>query len=283
MKYFFTEWKKISEKLVGKKRFFFFDYDGTLTPIVKKPELAKLDSRIKDILRKISKANKVAIISGRPLSEIKNFIGIKNIIYSGNHGFEIEIKGKKIIQNTDHWTKNEIRRIKDKLAKEIKKIDGAFLEDKGLTLSVHWRLVNKKNLLKLFAIIRAVICNNSRVSLTKGKKVWEIRPNINWHKGKAVRFVMSKVQSPKSEVVPVFIGDDATDEDVFKVLENGITVRIGKSKKSKAKYYLKNQSEINRFLNLLTKGSIKYFTSVKYFVCHPELVSGSIDAESSSA
>jgi len=283
MKYFFTEWKKISEKLVGKKRFFFFDYDGTLTPIVKKPELAKLDSRIKDILRKISKANKVAIISGRPLSEIKNFIGIKNIIYSGNHGFEIEIKGKKIIQNTDHWTKNEIRRIKDKLAKEIKKIDGAFLEDKGLTLSVHWRLTSKKDLPKLFALIRETIRANSRLKLTKGKKVWEIRPNINWHKGKAVRFVMSKVQSPKSEVVPVFIGDDATDEDVFKVLENGITVRIGKSKKSKAKYYLKNQSEINRFLNLLTKGSIKYFTSVKYFVCHPELVSGSIDAESSSA
>ena len=253
MKYFFTEWKKISEKLVGKKRFFFFDYDGTLTPIVKKPELAKLDSRIKDILRKISKANKVAIISGRPLSEIKNFIGIKNIIYSGNHGFEIEIKGKKIIQNTDHWTKNEIRRIKDKLAKEIKKIDGAFLEDKGLTLSVHWRLTSKKDLPKLFALIRETIRANSRLKLTKGKKVWEIRPNVDWHKGKAVEWILSRLPTFYS-LLPVYIGDDATDEDAFKTLKNSITVKVGKSKKSKAKYYIKNQSEIKKllisFLNL---------------------------------
>ncbi|MFH0948638.1 MAG: trehalose-phosphatase, partial [Elusimicrobiota bacterium] len=213
--------------------------------MVKKPELAELDSQIKKLLRKISGKCPTAIISGRPLNEIKKIIGIKNIIYSGNHGFEIEIKGRKIVQDVPLESKEEIRRIKNKLTEEVKKIDGVFLEDKGLILGVHWRQVNKKYLLKLFAIIRETIRNNSRVRLTKGKKVWEIRPNINWDKGRAVNYILSLVPHPLS-LVSVFIGDDTTDEDVFKVLKNGITIRIGKSKKSKARYYLKKQSEIKK-------------------------------------
>ncbi len=248
MKYLFSEWQPLQKKLKNTKKIsLFLDYDGTLTPIVKKPELAKLSLQIKKLLRKISGKYTVAIISGRPLNEIKKLVGLKNIIYSGNHGFEIEIKGKKIIQNVSRGTKNEIRRIKDKLVKEIKKIDGAFLEDKGLTLSIHWRLVDKKNLLNLFATIRDVIRDNSRVSLTKGKKVWEIRPNINWDKGRAVKKILS-LRPTRYSLLPVYIGDDTTDEDVFKVLKNGITIRIGKSKSSNARYYLKNQSEIKKFL-----------------------------------
>lgn len=250
MKYFFSEWEKISKKLIKRKKFFFFDYDGTLTPIVKKPELAKLDSEIKKLLRKISGKCPTAIISGRPLNEIKKLVGLKNIIYSGNHGLEIEIKGRKIIQDVPLESKKEIHRIKNKLRKEIKKIDGAFLEDKGLTLSIHWRLTGKKYLPKLFAIIRETICNNSRVRLTKGKKVWEIRPNINWDKGRAVNRILSLLAARYS-LLAIYIGDDTTDEDAFKVLKNGITIRIGESKKSKAGYYLKKQSEIKRFLILL--------------------------------
>lgn len=247
MRYFFDNCDKIKKELADKDIFLFLDYDGTLTPIVKKPELAKLDSQIKKLLRKISGKCPTAIISGRPLNEIKKLVGIKNIIYSGNHGFEIEIKGGKIVQDVPLESKKEIRRIKNKLIGEIKKIDGAFLEDKGLTLSIHWRLTSRKYLPKLFAIIRAVIRNNSRVRLTKGKKVSEIKPNINWDKGKAVQWIRSLLSTSYS-LLPIYIGDDTTDEDVFKVLKNGITIRIGKSKKSKARYYLKKQSEIKKFL-----------------------------------
>ncbi|MBI5573967.1 MAG: trehalose-phosphatase [Elusimicrobia bacterium] len=251
MKYFFHDKNEIIENLRNRRALIFLDYDGTLVPIRKTPKLAVLNLKTKELLRQISKKYFIAIISGRTLSEIKKLVGLKNIIYSGNHGFEIEIKGRKTVQDVPLESKKEIHRIKNKLIEEIKKIGGAFLEDKGLTLSVHWRLVGKKYLLKLFAIIRDVIRNGLCIHLTKGKKVWEIRPNINWDKGRAVRFVMSKVQSPKSKVVPIYIGDDITDEDVFKILKNGITIRVGKSKKSKAKYYIKNQSEIKKLLNHL--------------------------------
>ncbi|MEW6557352.1 MAG: trehalose-phosphatase [Elusimicrobiota bacterium] len=260
MNYFFSEWKRINKRLTNKKRIFFFDYDGTLTPIVKKPEYAKLDSQIKWLLKKLSEKYTVAIISGRPLYDIKKQVGLKNIIYSGNHGFEIETQintDKKhrftqiFIHPEAQKIKPIIQRIRPVLEKKIKNIKGAFVENKGLILSIHWRLVDKRYIPKLFVIIREVIRTNSRVVLTKGKKVWEIRPNINWDKGKAVRFILSLFPLPSS-LFPVYIGDDTTDEDAFKMLKNGITVRIGKLTKSNANYYLKNQSEIIKFLKTLS-------------------------------
>ena len=276
MRYFFDNCDKIKKELADKNIFLFLDYDGTLTPIVKKPELAKLDSQIKKLLRKISRNCPTAIISGRPLNEIEKLVGLKNIIYSGNHGFEIETQitaddtkchsesRKKrdnlreqsrrlpqiFVQIEARKIKPIIQKIRYVLEKKIKNIKGAFVENKGLTLSIHWRLVDKKNLLNLFAIIRETIRNNSRVRLTKGKKVWEIRPNIIWDKGKAVQWILSLLPTSYS-LCPIYIGDDTTDEDVFKVLKNGITIRIRKSKKSKARYYLKKQSEIKKLLNHL--------------------------------
>ena len=260
MKYFFNNKNEIIKNLTSRRALIFLDYDGTLVPIKKNPELAVLNLKIKKLLRQISKKHFVAIISGRTLAEIKKLVGIENIIYSGNHGFEIEMQmtaDKKtrfpqiFICPAAKRIKPEIQTIKKALQKRIENIKGAWVEDKGLTITIHWRQVNKRYLPELFATIRAVIRNNSRVVLTKGKKVWEIRPNVKWNKGKAVRFIMSKVRSPKSKVVPVFIGDDTTDEDAFKTLNNGITIRVGQSKKSKAKYYIKNQSEIKKTLSYL--------------------------------
>ncbi|MBN1385044.1 MAG: trehalose-phosphatase [Elusimicrobia bacterium] len=287
MKYFFNEWKTIQKKLNNtKKLLVFFDYDGTLTPIVSRPELAKLSLETKKLLTKVSESKKVvlAIVSGRPLKEVKKFIKIKNIIYAGNHGFEIAAHSgvtrhqlrscgrvetqagvktglpriyihpafarKGWVHPEAKKTRPLLQRIKKVLKKKIGNIKGAFVEDKGLTLTIHWRLTPKKYLSKLFALVRSLICGNLHLKLTRGKKVWEIRPNIDWHKGKAVEYIMSKVQCPKSSVT-LYLGDDVTDEDAFKSLGKGISIRIGKLKNSKAKYYLKNQSEINKFLKSL--------------------------------
>lgn len=261
MKYFFDNRDKIKKTFAGRNFFLFLDCDGTLTPIVDKPKSVKLDAETKTILKKISENKKIipAIISGRPLHEVKKMVGIKNIIYSGNHGFEMETQmfANKKSESPRIFVHPEakkimpvIRKIRPVLEKGLKDIKGAFVEDKGLILSIHWRSADKKYLPKLFALIRDTICDNSRVSLTKGKKVWEIRPNVNWNKGSAVKYILSLVPHPSS-FVPVFVGDDATDEDAFKVLQKGITIRIGKSKESKARYYLKNQPEIKKFLNCL--------------------------------
>ena len=251
MKYFFGKWPQIKKKLETTKNvFLFFDYDGTLTPIVRKPKLAKLDRKVKELLKKLSGKFKVAVISGRPLREVKKFVGLKNIIYSGNHGFEIEIQPQIFIHPEAEKIRPEIQRIKRIIEQKTTGIKGSWIEDKGLVISIHWRCVDKKHSPKLLTIIHSAIRNNSRVRLTKGKKVWEIRPNIDWHKGKAVRFILSLLPTPYS-LLPVFIGDDTTDEDAFKALRSGITIRICKSNKSSARYYLKNQSEILRFLKIL--------------------------------
>ncbi|MFA5780564.1 MAG: trehalose-phosphatase [Elusimicrobiota bacterium] len=250
MKYLFDHWDKLKRGINSKYMFLFFDYDGTLTPIVRKPELAKLDKKVQKFLKKLSGKFKIAIISGRPLWEVKKFVGLKNIIYSGNHGFEIEFDRQKFIHPEVQKIVPEIQKIKQVISAKIKNIKGAFLEDKGIVISIHWRLVDKKYLPKLFVLVREIIRDNMRIRLTKGKKVWEIRPNVDWDKGKAVRFILTLFPTPYS-LFPVFIGDDTTDEDAFKISKNGITIRVGKSNKSNARYYLKSQSEVIKFLKTL--------------------------------
>ena len=253
MKYFFNELGKIKKKIKGYKILLCLDYDGTLTPIVKKPEYAKLGQNIKHALENI-KSNKniiLAIISGRTLSGIKKLVNLRNVIYAGNHGFEIEIGRDVFIHRGLKEAIPIISKIKKAISKKIKGIRGAFIEDKEFTLSIHWRLVKKKYLNKLFLIIKNIIHNNSKIRLTIGKKVWEIRPNIAWDKGKAVELIYSKVNKNNNLKI-IYIGDDTTDEDAFSVLKKEITIKIGKSNKSKAKYYLKKQSEIKNILNLLS-------------------------------
>ncbi|OGS44173.1 MAG: trehalose-phosphatase [Elusimicrobia bacterium RIFOXYD2_FULL_34_15] len=259
MKYLFDKWNSISKKIKGLKILLCFDYDGTLTPIAKKPEYAKLDFKTRNILKNVCKNKKfiLMVISGRPLSEIRKMVKLRDVIYAGNHGFEIEIKKCNFVHQEAEIASPIIKEIRKIIENKIKMIPGAFVEDKKFTLSIHWRLVNKKYLRKLFSIIKNVIHNNKKIKLTKGKKVWEIRPNINWDKGKALLWVLSRLSAKRAglhvryPLLPVYVGDDTTDEDAFKALKCGITVKVGKSNKSKAGYYLKSQQEVVKFLKIL--------------------------------
>lgn len=233
----------------------FLDYDGTLTPIVKTPDRAAIPAGTKRILRELSELSqcRVAIISGRMLRSVKRMAGLRGIIYAGNHGLEIEGPKIKFLSPVSSSYRALLIKIRDELHKKLSGIKGVLIEDKGLTLSLHYRLVNKKDIPRVETIFHETVIVylvGNKIKFKSGKMVLEIRPPVNWDKGKVVLWLLARRQFKQgTNILPVYIGDDVTDEDAFKVLRNrGLTIFVGKPKESFAKYYLKNTRQVVQFL-----------------------------------
>jgi trehalose 6-phosphate phosphatase len=219
-----------------------FDFDGTLSKISPKIEDANLQVSTYKLLFILSQHVPVAIISGRSIDDLKNRIKVSNIDLVGNHGLEgiskwknTQLNAKNICKEWLHFLKNQ------NLEKNI------FIEDKNYSISIHFR--DSKNRQASAKIIESIICKLSPAPrIIGGKCVYNLVPKDSPNKGTAI-LALKKIKKTKNVF---YIGDDDTDEDVFKLPQKAIiTARIGKKKKSKAIYYLKKQSEINKLLKFL--------------------------------
>lgn len=256
MEYLLNVWDSIEKKIDKNNLFIFLDFDGTLTPIVPTPEKAILPEAAKKLLKRISENPKIrlAFISGRSLEDIKSKIGIKNVIYSGNHGLQLEGPLVKFESLVPLQYQMIVERIKNELGHNISHIKGAFVEDKGLTLSLHYRLAKKKDvpvLKKIFKETVILYLLRNKIRVKSGKMVVEVRPPVEWDKGKVVLWLLERslFVSKGESILPVYLGDDVTDEDAFRAIKNkGLTIFIGKPKKSHARYYLKDHNEVQDFL-----------------------------------
>jgi len=239
-------------KLAGERQFtLFLDYDGTLTPIVERPELAVLSPEMKAVMEALTRQTCLAVISGRELQDVRSLVGIDGIFYAGSHGFEIEGPGG--------WHLDS-REVKDylpcldlaelRLSEELAGVPGAILERKRFTVAVHYRLVADEQFPKLQGAVDTAMRACTDLKLTHGKKVFELQPNLDWHKGKAVRWLLDALKLDTSEVLPVFVGDDITDEDAFAAVAIdgvGIIVR-DEPRATAARYALDSTDEVQAFL-----------------------------------
>lgn len=259
MRYLLDDLDKIKDKLRGRELLLFLDYDGTLSPIVATPDKAVLPAGMRSALKGLIGQPHcgVALISGRGLDNLKKKVGLKGIIYSGNHGLEIEGPQLKYKAAVSPLYMKAISRIKDSLTAKLSKIKGAIIEDKGLSLSLHYRLVRKNEAPRLKTILRRTISDcpaKERIMVRPGKMVFDIRPASGLDKGKVALWLLARESFRRHEqkVIPIYIGDDATDEDAFKALRNiGITVCVGGERRSSAQYYLKNTGQVRFFLGEL--------------------------------
>lgn len=256
--------KQIEERLSKRKKVnLFLDFDGTLTHIASSPEKVKVPQEITSILAKIREFDNVfvAIISGRSFENVKDIINLNGIHYAGNHGLEISgVKRTEIVPNAAQVVRT-INKISEDLNKVLLTVPGAWVENKSLTSSVHYRTVPASHvpeLNRLVGEITARYIDRGIVKLTRGKKVVEIRPNINWNKGKAVKWMQKNIA--KKRATNIYIGDDVTDEDAFKALdESAVTVKVARDAKVKteARYFVNNPTEVRYFLQwLLDKASV---------------------------
>lgn len=268
--------EKIIDQAKDKKIAMFLDYDGTLSPIVDDPDCAFMSESMRSTVRKVSKYFPTAIISGRSRDKVFDLVKLPELYYAGSHGMDIigpvsETLSKthpNCVKSTDPQGKeislfqpareflpmiDEVFRTLIEITKDIK---GAKVENHRFCASVHYRNVEENNWTTIGQRVHDILKNYPRLRSTHGRKVLEIRPVIDWNKGKAVEFLLESLGlTDRNDVLPIYIGDDKTDEDAFKVLREsnrgyGILVSPAR-KESSALYSLRDPTEVMKFLQML--------------------------------
>lgn len=231
--------------------FLFLDFDGTLVPIKDDPAQCFLKSDTMSQMEAISQSGKatVAVLSGRTVEEIKKRVPVQGIYYGGNHGLEISGPDLSYLHPDALFGKQAMEQIFKKIKKKMLNIGGALVERKKFGFSLHYRMANKEDRVLIKKIFYETISSNQyryTFSILPGKKVLELVPKVKWDKGRAALFLLKR---QKKDYLPIYVGDDKTDETGFNALRTqGVTVRVGKSKKTKAEYYLKGQWQMIKFL-----------------------------------
>lgn len=253
MKHLFEDWENIQNRIrQAQTLFLFLDYDGTLTPIASRPDLALCPQEVRLLLEKLRDLPNVypVIISGRFLEDIREKVGVSGITYVANHGLSIQnpvgIHKKKLSPTR----RKEFNILSQALKESLGQIPGILFEDKGLILAVHYRNVAQEYFMRIHNTLGETLeKRKERWKIGYGKMVYEVRPNVDFNKAKAVRDILKSY--PPFGLLPIYLGDDLTDEDAFRTLKGrGITVFVGPGwLNSEAEYYLKDPGEVQEFLH----------------------------------
>lgn len=263
MKYFFEDKDGIIEEVRSQdRRAFFLDYDGTLTPLVKDPPKAYLSPDHREVIASLlgDEKNFVCIISGRAIEQLKEFIGLKGLVLAGNHGMEIAGPNISYVNEGALRAKPLLREIAEMLKWKLSDLKGVLVEDKGLTVSVHYKMVPVKrhpSVKRLFYREMEKFLASNTIIVTRGKRILEVRPNVVWNKGSAVKWILGSLSDYllMEKPYPIYMGDDETDEDAFRALKGrGLTILVSPRKgASEASYFIKSVEEAYQFLGLFAQ------------------------------
>lgn len=234
--------------------FLALDYDGTLTPIVGHASAATLSQEARKTLALLAESRDltVAVLSGRALSDVQSRVGISHVIYAGNHGLEIAGPDWSHVEPEAERRRTDLQTLAQRLAEELAAVPGAWVEDKGLTLCVHYRQAEEVCWPTVHETVRKV-CQGTETWLRvqPGKRTWDLRPSLECHKGTAAAYIRRRVGL--DQAFAVGIGDDVTDEDLFAALRDGLTIHVGLDHDTRACCRVAGPAEVLEFLGWLAR------------------------------
>ena len=263
------------------------DFDGTLSPIVERPEDAALHDDVAAPLRRLTERSDtvVAIVSGRGLADVRERVALPGLYYAGNHGFEIEGPGVDRVHPAAERARPELESCIEGLRPALADEPGTEIEDKTWTLSVHYRRAEREGAGERVRAAVNAHCRRPGLKVTAGKKVFEVRPDVDWDKGRATEFLLDVLaadegdgasgvadtsyapgtspvagtsRAPGAPGLPaIFIGDDRTDEDAFAVVEQlggGIVVGDPVPEETRAVAWLRSPDEVAELIRRLADG-----------------------------
>jgi trehalose-phosphatase len=257
----FSRIDKFHHAFNTEKAVFFFDYDGTLSRIVSDPSGAVIDERMRNLLFQISEKHRVAIVSGRDMDDLKSFIQLDNLVYAGSHGFRI--KGPDGIQMENQEAVELLPGLDEMERKLRRSLEPAFkgveVERKLYAIAVHYRNAPYGSVKHIKHRVKELTSGTREFKTGSGKKIIEVRPTVEWHKGKAIEWILEALGHPLGAqgVMPVYVGDDITDEDAFRTLsDDGIGILVGSHHSpSAANYRLEDVSQVSKFIHYLVQGN----------------------------
>lgn len=234
----------------------FLDYDGTLTPIVEDYTKAFLSDDMRAALAALGKYCTVAVVSGRDLEAVRRLVDLDSLYYAGSHGFEI--------RGPEGWSESlekgveflpEIDEAERRLREQLAGIAGHAVERKRFSIAVHYRRAAEADAARIESVVDDVLSEFRGLHKGHGKKVFRVQPDIDWDKGHAVLWLLDRLGLDRPGVLPLYVGDDITDEDAFRVLAGrGLTlvVRDPDDRPTAADYALADPDDVQRFLGFLT-------------------------------
>lgn len=234
----------------------FLDYDGTLSPIVTDYRKAALPDETRAAIERLATRCPVAVISGRDLGDVRERVGLGNVIYAGSHGFDIAGPGGLQARPDDAQTfLGPIETADAELREALARIEWARIERKIFSIAVHFREVAEGGLPALEEGVERVVGRHEELRKGRGKKVLEIQPRTDWDKGRAVEWLLANTRLGEDDALPLYLGDDLTDEDAFAALsDSGLCIAVrGGRRATLADFALADPDDVCRFLEWLAE------------------------------
>lgn len=249
MHHLFHPWNRVARCFASSPAIaLFLDFDGTLAPLRPRPEDVWLDEATRSTLSRLTRSPRfrVWIVTGRRRADVRARVGVRGIRYLGLHGWEgrdstpIPPEARKAVACAKSW-----------LVALLATVPGVWLEDKGLTLAVHYQSAAAESVRHARTFVEAVLAPFAGwLQLIRGKKVWELAPRALGDKGVAVQ---SELSAMGARAMPVYVGDDSMDEPAFLALDRGITIRVGHARRTHAHYRLSSVGQVHQFLQKLER------------------------------
>ncbi len=240
-------WQQVSKKIGGARVIWIFlDFDGTLVRYYDRPEHVKLTAKCRRILSRLGQHRRVhlAIVSGRRNAALRKYIRVPGVKLLGLFGWE---KNGRL--TFPRKTKEALRRLRSILAPLPASFPSVYVEDKDISYAVHFRGASPEEQGRLRDWIRRLLMRiRPDLRVIQSNHAWEIVPRQVQGKGVALR---EFVRGMRRSILPVYVGDDLTDEPAFVALRRGITVRVAPLSRTKARFQLRNPDEVCVFLERL--------------------------------
>ena len=269
--------EEIESQMHSKQLAFFLDYDGTLTPIVNNPSDAIISEETRSIVRALALRYPAAIVSGRARATAQGLVQLDELYYAGSHGFDISgpLRKSRRVNSVDSDSAYDeepavpslsyqvadsfrpaLEQAKAQVEEALAGINGAMVEDNTFSVSVHYRMVAEgDDRERVLEVVEQVLSEMPMLKRTEGKMVYELRPSADWDKGKAVAWLLEQIRKEYEDVdvFPVYIGDDVTDEDAFRIMTElgGIGIIVSETAVedgTAASWRLDGPSQVAQFL-----------------------------------
>src|SRR5690349_2236741 len=247
-------------RLSGRPLLLLLDVDGTLAPIAPHPSLARVPDETRRAIATLTARPDVVVVlvSGRAANDAQRVVGVDGVWTVGNHGAEV------IAPNGDVTVNDAVARYATSMAEAALALAPALaawpdvvLENKKWTLSIHYRGADQAIVPQLRAVVRGVAADRGLL-VTEGKKVLEIRPPVRVDKGSAIADVARNVGATGDAASILFAGDDATDEDAFRLLRAqfpaAVTIHVGHDTGTAAEFTFHEVSQVRVLLEHLVRG-----------------------------